>query len=173
MSYTIHYTADQDKAMKAVHEKTMHDSPPNKAEAQTKRKHYIGQGWHLPNITAPLVIALEQILPVGPSAAPPLSTWQQEQWTEPHNMTPSQQNHIFHTAIEMLPPFIPPQDILHIHRWMAVDPGPLQRYEPWKQGFSPNAPRGMGQRALGSRGVQGRQANAGQQDPFQAHGSEI
>ena len=165
MGYTFQYTADLEEAMKAAREEAMQDSPPTTTEVQTKRKHCIGQGWHLPSVTALLVIALAQILPVGSSAAPPLSTWQQEHWMEPRSMPLSQQEHIFHTAIGMLAPLIPPEDILHrtYRKWMAVDLGPLQRYELWRQEFSPNAPRGMDRKALGARGVQGRQAKAGQQ----------
>ena len=48
VGYTIHYTADLEEAMKADREEALQDSPPTKAEVQTKRKHCIGQGWHLP-----------------------------------------------------------------------------------------------------------------------------
>ena len=101
MGYTTHYTADLEEAMKAAREEAMQDSPPTEAEVHTMRKNCVGQGWHLPSVIALLVIALAQILPVGSSAAPPLFTWQQEQWMEPRSMPPRQQDHIFHTAMGM------------------------------------------------------------------------
>ena len=164
MGYTVHYTADLEEAMKSAREEAMQDSPPTRAEVQTKRKHCLGQGWHLPSVVALLVIALAQVLPVGSTAAPPLLTWHREQWMEPCSMPPSKQDHIFHTAMGMLAPLIPPEDILQrtYEKWMSVDLGPLHRYELWRQKFSPDAPRGMDLKALGARGVQGRQAKAGQ-----------
>ncbi len=88
-------------------------------------------------------------------------------------MTPSQQNHIFHTAIEMLPPFIPPQDILHIHRWMAVDPGPLQRYEPWKGDSRPKPHEAWAKGPLALVVCKADRPMQASKIPFRAHGSEI
>ena len=65
----------------------------------------------------------------------------------------------------MLATFTPPEDIPQstYESWMSVDLGLLQLYELGRQEFSPDAPRGMDLKALGARGVQGRQAKTGQQ----------
>ena len=111
MGYTAQYTADLEEAMKSAREEATQDSPPTEAYVQTERGHCIGQGWHLPSVVAFLVIALEQVLPVESTAAPPLPTWHRERWMEPCSMPPSQRDHIFHTAAEMLATFTPPEDI--------------------------------------------------------------
>ena len=90
MGYTTHYIAALEKAMKAACEEAMQDSPLTEDKVHTMRNNCIGQGWHLPSVIALLVIALAQILPVGSSDAPPLLTWQQEQWMQPRSMQPQQ-----------------------------------------------------------------------------------
>ena len=142
MGYTAQYTADLEEAMKSAREEATQDSPPTEAYVQTERGHCIGQGRHLPSVVAFLVIALEQVLPVESTAAPPLLTWHRERWIEPCSMPPSQRDHIFHTAAGMLATFTPPEDIPQstYESWMSVDLGPLQRYELWKQEVSPDAP---------------------------------
>ena len=111
MGYTAQYTADLEEAMKSAREEATQDSPPTEAYVQTERGHCIGQGWHLPSVAAFLVIALEQVLPVESTAAPPLPTWHRERWMEPCSMPPSQRDHIFHTAAGILATFTPPEDM--------------------------------------------------------------
>ncbi len=99
------------RSHESAREEATQDSPPTEAYVQTERGHCIGQGWHLPSVVAFLVIALEQVLPVESTTAPPLLTWHRERWMEPCSMPPSQRDHIFHTAAGMLATFTPPEDI--------------------------------------------------------------
>jgi len=138
---------------------------PSREEVETRRRHAIGLGWHLPSVTLLLTLAMAQILPV--QSAPPWTqpTWTQAQWQEHYHVNASLQESFFDKAVESLSPAAPPADVQNLskERWMALDLEPLARYEAWRLARCPQAPRGMDIAALSKKGQHKQQRKAGRQ----------
>ena len=65
MGYSYRYTEELDEAMhQGAEDEECSMAQPSREEVETRRRHAIGLGWHLPSVTLLLTLALAQILPV-------------------------------------------------------------------------------------------------------------
>ena len=102
-------------------------APPDSLQIDTKCKHCVGLGWHLPSVITLLVIVLAQILPVQSQTVPQRCTWGEEQWKQIYAGAPERQADIFQQAIDMMLPRRPPPELAKEagDKWMQVDLAPF------------------------------------------------
>ena len=64
MGYSYRYTEELDEAMQlGAEDEECSMAQPSREEVETRRRHAIGLGWHLPSVTLLLTLLLAQILP--------------------------------------------------------------------------------------------------------------
>ena len=64
MGYSYRYTEELDEAMQlGAEDEECSMAKPSREEVETRRRHAIGQGWHIPSVTLLLTLLLAQILP--------------------------------------------------------------------------------------------------------------
>ena len=77
-------------------------APPSDQEVETKRRHGLGLGWHLPLVVLLLVISLAQILPAGSRAPRVDDRWSPSQLQTRYELPAEDQAAIFEDALDAL-----------------------------------------------------------------------